>query len=404
MGLFFEDPMYERQATATLGYAFYGGSEPGEVLATVRGIEEGDADGWYRAWNATADRVFESAKKSAAAGHRVSAREAYLRACIYYHASYPFLFGTPVDRRLIEAFDREVEAFEKAAALFEPPVEPVEIPYEGTTLPGYFYRVDDSGRPRPTVIATDGYDSTVQAMHFGHAVAAVGRGYNCLLFDGPGQGRVLYKQGIPMRPDWENVVSPVVDYALSNHPDIDPERIALIGWSFGGYLAPRAASGEHRLAALIADPGQWDMLEAMKGFFSSLPKEAVEDLPHIDPSLLKPIEEHIMSDASLRWSVVQRAFWVHGIDSLADYLRIAKGYELSSVVDRIRCPTLLTRAENDPVANFAGRLYDALGSPKELLHFTEAEGAGDHCEAMARSLFHQKSFDWLDETLGASAP
>jgi len=66
MGLFFEDPMYERQATATLGYAFYGGSEPGEVLATVRGIEEGDADGWYRAWNATADRVFESAKKSAA--------------------------------------------------------------------------------------------------------------------------------------------------------------------------------------------------------------------------------------------------------------------------------------------------------------------------------------------------
>jgi predicted alpha/beta-fold hydrolase len=111
-----------------------------------------------------------------------------------------------------------------------------------------------------------------------------------------------------------------------------------------------------------------------------------------------------MADPSLRWTVAQRAFWVHGIDSLADYLRVVKDYELSSVVDRIRCPTLLTRAENDPVANFAGRLYDALRSPKELLHFTEAEGAGDHCEAMARSLFHQKSFDWLDETLGASAP
>ena len=128
-------------------------------------------------------------------GHRVSAREAYLRACIYYHTSFVFLFGTPVDQRLIGAFDKEVEAFEKAAALFEQPVEPVEIPYEGTTLPGYFYRVDDSGRPRPTVIATNGYDSTIQAMHFGHAVAAVSRGYNCLLFDGPGQGRVLYKRG-----------------------------------------------------------------------------------------------------------------------------------------------------------------------------------------------------------------
>ena len=402
MNLFFKDLMYDRQATATLAYTYYGGADLGECLTTTQQIQEGDAEGWYREWTATADRVFNLAEKSAAAGHRVSAREAYLRACNYYRASYPFLFGTPVDPRLIEAFDREVDAFLKAAALFEPPIEPVEIPYEGTTLPGYFYRVDDTGQPRPTLIATNGYDATVQGMHFGHAAAAVRRGYNCLIFDGPGQGRVLYKQGIHMRPDWENVLTPVVDYALSRYPEIDPARIALIGWSFGGYLAPRAASGEHRLAACIADPGQWDMLKAMKGFFSSLPKEALEDLPDIDPSLLEPIMDYIMSDASLRWSVVQRAFWVHGIDSLADYLRVARDFELSSVVDRIRCPTLVTQAENDPVSRFAGRLYDALTCPKELFEFTEAEGAGDHCEAMARSLFHQKSFDWLDETLGVS--
>ena len=402
LNLFFKDLMYDRQATATLAYTYYGGADLGECLTTTRRIQEGDADGWYQEWTATADRVFDLAEKSAAAGHRVSAREAYLRACNYYRASYPFLFGAPVDPRLIEGFDREVGAFLKAAASFEPPIEPVEIPYEGTTLPGYFYSVDDSGRARPTVIATNGYDATVQGMHFGHAAAAVRRGYNCLIFDGPGQGRVLYKQGIHMRADWEKVVTPVVDYALSR-PEVDPQRVALIGWSFGGYLAPRAASGEHRLAACIADPGQWDMLEAMKGFFSSLPKEALEDLPDIDPSLLKPIEERIMSDASLRWSVVQRAFWVHGIDSLANYLRIAKAYQLSTVVDKIRCPTLVTQAENDPVSRFAGRLYDALTCPKEFFRFTEAEGAGDHCEAMARSLFHQKSFDWLDEILGVDA-
>jgi hypothetical protein len=100
-----------------------------------------------------------------------------------------------VDPRLIEAFDREVDAFLKAAALFEPPIEPVEIPYEGTTLPGYFYRVDDSARPRPTVIATNGYDATVQGMHFGHAVAAVRRGYNCLIFDGPGRDECSTSKG-----------------------------------------------------------------------------------------------------------------------------------------------------------------------------------------------------------------
>ena len=102
--------------------------------------------------------------------------------------------------------------------------------------------------------------------------------------------------------------------------------------------------------------------------------------------------------------MAQRAFWVHGVDSLADYLRVAKDFELSSVVDRIQCPTLVTRAENDPVGNCAPRLYEALKSPKELLYFTEAEGAGDHCEQMARSLFHQKAFDWVDETLGTNAP
>lgn len=77
---------------------------------------------------------------------------------------------------------------------------------------------------------------------------------------------------------------------------------------------------------------------------------------------------------------------------------------MSSVVDRIRCPTLVTRAENDPIGNFAQRLYEALKSPKELLYFTQVEGAGDHCEQMAHSLFHQKVLDWLDETSGTNAP
>ena len=47
------------------------------------------------------------------------------------------------------------------------------------------------------------------------------------------------------RPDWEAVIGPVVDFAVTR-PEVDPSRIALMGISFGGYLAPRAASGEPR--------------------------------------------------------------------------------------------------------------------------------------------------------------
>ena len=78
-------------------------------------------------------------------------------------------------------------------------------------------------------------------MYFAHAPAAIRRGYNVLLFDGPGQGRNLIKDGIHIRPDWENVVRPVIDYALTR-PEIDPDKIVLAGWSFGGFLAPRAAA------------------------------------------------------------------------------------------------------------------------------------------------------------------
>jgi predicted dienelactone hydrolase len=57
------------------------------------------------------------------------------------------------------------------------------------------------------------------------------------------------------------VVKVVVDFALTL-PEVDAARVALLGWSLGGYLAPRAASGEHRLAACISDCGPYDLYEA----------------------------------------------------------------------------------------------------------------------------------------------
>jgi pimeloyl-ACP methyl ester carboxylesterase len=393
-GIFFDDPLFEEFALRPL---IMDGCPLGEISATTSLIEDGDRDGWYRQWTATAERVAGYADESVHAGHTISARDAYLRASSYYRAAYLPLYGSPVDPRLVEAFDKETDFFQRAAALMTPPVEPVEIAYEGTTLPGYFCQADDTGRPRPTLICTNGYDSTINEVYLDSA-AALTRGYNLLLYDGPGQGRVLIKQGLVMRPDWENVVKPVVDYALTR-PEVDPEKIALTGISLGGYLAPRAASSEHRLAACIADPGVWDMLEAMKSRFSALPKEVLEKFPDVEPEVLEPFEEHIRETPALRWNIIQRGFWVQGVDSLSEYLHSARDYSLKEAAGRIRCPTLLTWAESDPLSWDAERIYESLRCPKELMRFTDAEGAGDHCESKARTLFHQRAFDWLDDTL-----
>ena len=121
MGLFFADPLFERFAFRALSHAPYGGADFGECFATASQITPGDGDSWFRAWSATADRVCEIADACAAAGHAVSAREAWLRASNYHRTAWLPLFGAPVDVRLVEAFDREAEAFARAAARLLPP-------------------------------------------------------------------------------------------------------------------------------------------------------------------------------------------------------------------------------------------------------------------------------------------
>jgi hypothetical protein len=74
-------------------------------------------------------------------------------------------------------------------------------------------------------------------------------------------------------------------------------------------------------------------------------------------------------------------------------------YTIEGRAERITCPTLICEGENDVRGGNAKPLYDALAAPKSYLLFTNEEGAGEHDEAGAASLFAQRVFDWLDETL-----
>jgi len=391
--------MWETFGLRALPYAIYGGADIGECVTTVDRIGDGSADDWHREWTATAERLAAAARGSEKSGHAVSAREAYFRASTYYHVSYLPLFGYPVDGRLTQSFEAEVACFQHGAALSTPAIESLEIPFEGRSLPAYFLHADGSGRPKSTIVHINGYDSNIQEMYFAHGPAAVRRGYNCLLFDGPGQGRNLIRDGSALRPDWETVVSAVLD-SLLRRSDVDPDRIVLAGWSFGGFLAPRAAAFESRIAALIADPGQWNQRDGLKAL--PVPAEVLNDLDHADPTLFGAIEQAIRSsaaDSMMYWRLIQRLLWVHGKSNLYDLAREIARFEISSVVQNISCPTLLTAAEGDPVARGAQTLYDALICRKTLVKFTLAEGSGGHCEALSRALYHQRVFDWLDETL-----
>jgi alpha-beta hydrolase superfamily lysophospholipase len=394
MKVVFDNAEYDGQFVRALAYTYYGGADVGECLTTARRITEGDDDSWYREWCATADRLYATAEASRAAGHRVSAREAYLRASNYYRTAYIFMYRTPVDPRALGALDRHREAFRQAAALFVPAFEPVTIPFEGTTLPGYFYRAEDSRAPRPTLLLTGGYDGTQEEGYFAVA-GALRRGYNALCFDGPGQGAVLFQQHLYMRPDWEHVITPVVDYLLTRR-EVAGDCIALVGRSWGGYLAPRAAASEHRLAACIADPG---LLAPGALAQKMVPAPLQEAFTRNDGAALESVFAAMMQSPTGAFSL-NRGMLVHGVDTPLAYLRAMLPYTLAERVDQIRCPTLVTQAENDVRASQSQELYDALRCPKVLMAFSNTEGAGEHCEAGAAALYDQRVLDWLHGVFG----
>ena len=65
----------------------------------------------------------------------------------------------------------------------------------------------DDKSSRPTLIAHGGFDSTLEELYTFAAASALERGYNCLTFEGPGQGEVIRRQQIPFKYGWEKVVT-----------------------------------------------------------------------------------------------------------------------------------------------------------------------------------------------------
>ena len=404
MGLLFKNDLHDEFGTWPLGYIPCGGADFGEVRAVAAAVGDGDDEAFCDAWCAAGDRLAAEAAEAAAAGHRASARDAWLRAASFYGAAYHPIFGAPVNPRLLAAFGKQIAAFETGLALGEPAVTPMGIALGTLVMPAYLLRAEGrAAETRPLLILTNGYDGTVTDMYFASAVAASRRGYHVLFFDGPGQGGPLYRHGVPLRPDWETVIAAVVDAALEL-PGIDPDRIALSGWSLGGHLAARAATAEHRLAALILDPALWSMLAGFTPLAASLgiALDASTDIAAADDAVIARLSAAIEGNRQLRWSFVQRGFWVHGVSDLRGYLASAALFTLEGRAGEIRCPTLLTAAGDDTRSGSAQMVLDGLACPKTLITFTDAEGAGDHCEMMNRSALNRRALDWLDATLGVA--
>jgi dienelactone hydrolase len=395
-----------------LGSAGYGTSEVGEIVTAVNEINARGASyqAYFESFRATAQRLSALAGSELAAGHTVSARSAYLRAATYFDVALFFVLGTSYRAHEARVYASMQYNWNAATQLFDPPFEYVQIPYGNTWLPGYFLQPGTSGIARPTVILNNGSDGqNVDLFAFGGA-AALERGYNALIFEGPGQGSVLFEREIFFRPNWEHVVTPIVDW-LTARPEVDQNRIAITGWSMCGESVIRAAAFEHRLAAVVADPGVRDAWLAFPEFLQKLFAGGASkaEVNHIWNTEYAP---HLNAQQQFTFAKRSELFGQQYLTAgragkvftdLYDLGQTVMAVNCTSTASKVTAPTLVNNYVGDQFyPGQAREVYDLLpaGLPKQFHTFTVAEGAEYHDAPMAPQTRNQVVFDWLADTLG----
>jgi dienelactone hydrolase len=322
-------------------------------LAT-QGSDVGTAD-FMVAWARVADQLEEQATEAAKAGHDRTAGQKFLRAAVYLSQAERMQSAKSPDRRAV--YQRCLDLLARSFELLDPRTTRVELPFEGTALPAYFTDASTDGEPAPVMVMWNGLDSTKEHMYTsGFPAELAARGISTLMVDCPGSGEALRFQGLTSRVATEGWAAACVDY-LERRSDVRADRIGLVGWSLGGYYAPRAAAFEKRLALCVAWGANhnWGAVQKRR-----LEREGENPVPHY--------WDHVL--------------WVWGEDELDTFIANAEAVQLDGVVEKITVPFLIAHGSSDrqiPV-DYAHRSYEqAVNSPKrELRIFTPDEGATEH--------------------------
>ncbi|MEO3891711.1 alpha/beta fold hydrolase [Nonomuraea sp. B5E05] len=373
-----------------LSGAPYGAASAGEVMnvASTMRARGGDRDIYIETWAELGRRIAAQAEEALAAGRRVTARAAHLRASTYLRAAEFFFPANRLEERR-KVYEESLTQFDAAAELMPHPVEKVEIPYEdGVTLPGHVFTVTDDGRPRPTVVLCGGVDGSGEEMYLlGGIPDALARGLNVIVFHGPGQrGLQLSHPHLTFRPDYEVPLGAVVDHAVGR-PDVDAERVALYGVSYGGYLAPRAAAHDRRVRALVANSPMRAPLGVIMGGAERAATGVAEQLDEAGWAGQAMVENYFM--------------WNHGVSRLEEFAARVQAFTLDGLEEQITCPTLslVAEGETDIATEQARRFHHALRAPKYFATLPAVDGADTHCGISNIPYTSAMAYDWLAEHL-----
>ena len=366
---------WSNAALVTKGMAPYGAVALGEIDEVCERLKsrQQEPDAWPEEWCRMASRLEKVADKAAAEGHQHTAGNYYLRAGMYYFTGERFIYPGPAK---LEVGRKSLQCQRAGLERRYPNMEFVEVPFENTTLPAIFMKAPGVSGRAPSVVVFNGMDNCKEMSILFNGLEFAARGWHTLAIDGPGQGESLRLRGMYARHDYEVAGTAAYDY-VSKRPDVDPEKMVVMGYSFGGYYAGRVAAFEKRYAAGVAFGAlHWDLAA-----WQSEIKRRLE----VDPK-----------------NTAQSAFhfrWIMGhIDDADAAIEKAKKFSMAGVAEQITCPFLIVHGDADKVVPVASayKLHEAVGSKRKTLRILTAEDGGTyHAQADNRQVGVDYIADWI---------
>ena len=380
--MFFRTFEFDFETRRLMWYCPYGGSDFAEVSTTVEKIRERDYDSWYREWKNLGDILTSRNYIS-----DTSKGKAFLRASRYYQAAEFFLH--PTDTRKLEVYEKSVDYFYHALNLLKITYQSKEIQFEDVTLRTLYFRT--SKICRGTMLICSGFDGLLEELYFTNVKAALDEGYNCILFEGPGQSHVIRYQHKAFIPNWDVVVSCVVD---AYEDEIVSPKIG-IGLSLGGLLMARASNLNSYVLDKVVLFNYFPSL--LDSFKTNIPKFLHRYLKTEFPSSLeKIISFYIKKVPFLNWQI-ENAKWVFGKNSLNELISFCREFEELPVNN----PVLVCVAKNDNYydSSLGVEYYNSLNeNEKRLVVFDKNSYFSElHCQNGAAFDTNDVIFEWLND-------
>ena len=290
-----------------------------------------------REFSRAAERREELAREAEKAGHEVEAREHYYIAATFYTNAMWAVYEDGNAKRIAWGGKKRA-CYDKFIQFAGRPIERVELPFEGKSIAGLLHLPPrmKAGEKVPCLLYIPGMDGVKEDNPL-YADPFLERGIALFAIDGPGQGETRAGGVKCTASNCADAGKTACDY-LAQRPEIDANRMALMGSSMGSYWGTRVAAAEQRfkacaLSGVCVEPGQYAIFN--------------------------------MASPTFKLNYM----YMSGYDDEAAFDEFAKTLTLKGVASKITCPYLIVAGEDDELCpiEFVYELMDEIRAPKVLV-------------------------------------